>query len=94
MKRWLSIEFNDLQASASFGLQLNKCSINSSDRVYFKVFTPKGKENKHKIFYIADEGSAAIKCLEKYFVLKNCVPPERNLLTRVGGASADREWMF
>jgi len=94
MNRWISIEFNALQESASFCLQLNKCSISSSDRAYFKVFTPKAKENKHKIFYIADEGSAVIKCLETYFILKDCLPPKRNLLTRVAGFSADREWML
>ena len=94
MNRWLSIEFENISQAESFRLSLNKQIFNNSDKTYFKIFTPKSKENKYRIFYIADEGNLIIDLLAKDFNLNNSDTPERNLITRVAGASNDRSWMF
>ena len=93
MNKWLSIEFGNGNDVSKFVSELNK-SIAHQNKIYFKVFTPKTKGLKHKIFYIADEGSEVIKLLEKHFTFINCNRPDRKSITRVAGFSADREWML
>lgn len=94
MNRWLSIEFENSNDTLKFISELNKAITKQESKIYFKIFTPKAKYLKHKIFYIADEGSKVVNSLEKNFSLINCKPPERKLIARVAGFSADREWML
>jgi len=93
MHQWRSIELppEELQR---FLTALNSSISQKPDKVYFKVFTPKEKSLKQKIFYIADEGSEVIKNISEQFKLTRCSTPLRNTLTRVAGFSADRDWMF
>ncbi len=94
MNRWLKIEFDsDLKAKALLE-NINICILSNPGKQYFKVFTFKQKDLKFKAFFIADEGSPAITCLEKKYPLKEAKPPVRSLITRIAGFSADREWMF
>ena len=94
MNKWLSIEFTNKMEASKFTSHINKAIFSHSDKTYYKIFTPKIKEFKHKIFYIADEGSIVIKDLENHFPLLICKTPKRNLITRVAGFTADREWML
>ncbi len=94
MNRWLTIDFTNNNHASAFTETLNKCIIKNSDRIYFKVFTPKAKETKYKTFYIADEGSSVIRCLEKYFTFSNDKTPDIKLIARVAGSSADKDWML
>lgn len=90
--QWYFFELKPEQA-INFHKELNQCIIHNSDKVYFKLFTPKSKDQKMKIFYLADEGSQVVKAIDAKYNLLKCAAPDRKALTRVAGFSADREWM-
>ncbi|RYZ91076.1 MAG: hypothetical protein EOP04_01750 [Proteobacteria bacterium] len=93
MNNWkqLQIESKDL---AAFNTALNQCIVRNHDKAYYKIFTPKDKNLKFRVFFIADEGSPVVEALGKLYSLNACTAPKRSEITRVAGFTVERNWMF
>ena len=94
MKRWLMKEFKVYEDYKFFFENIGKYqSLYKDLNNYYKIFEFKEKKLKGRFYFIADEGNELVKFLETKFGFEVCVPPERKLITRVGGWPADRDWM-
>ncbi|MEJ7778910.1 MAG: hypothetical protein WKF68_04900 [Daejeonella sp.] len=79
------------------GATFNLIFINNklSRDCYCKVFTLKDKKMKGKAFFIAVQGFGYQTLIKKHFgAFDKSLPPPRDKLVRVCGATIDLEWMF
>lgn len=94
INKWLQfIPLSSIELNALFDFH-DQVSLTQKDNIYYKVFTPKDKNQKFTILYFATEGSTVVSKLMERFKLIECNKPDRKLLTRIAGFTADRPWML
>lgn len=95
-KSWLLLKYpnnNTSGVGATFNLIFTRSKL--KEYGYCKVFTPKEKSLKGRIFYIAIEGDEYHDLIKKHFgYLESTLPPPREELARVCGATIEHDWMF